>query len=79
MLEDYNENYKIKIDPEASLSKLTDSLSSIVVTSTNERQWFLEETDEAKRALKLIETLESRIDYLMGKIELPDKDSELIN
>ena len=32
-----------------------------------------------KRALKLIETLESRIDYLMGKIELPDKDSELIN
>ena len=79
LLEDYNENYKIKIDPEASLSKLTDSLSSIVVTSTNERQWFLEETDEAKRALKLIETLESRIDYLMGKIELPDKDSELIN
>ena len=78
LLEDYNENYKIKIDPEASLSKLTDSLSSIVLTSTNERQWFLEETDEAKRALKLIETLESRIDYLMGKIELPDKDSELI-
>jgi Lon protease-like protein len=79
LLEDYNENYKIKIDSEASLSKLTDSLSSIVVTSTNERQWFLEETNEAKRALKLIETLESRIDYLMGKIELPDKDSESIN
>ena len=66
LLEDYNENYKIKVDQSSSLSKLTDSLSSIIVSSSSERQYLLEELDEGKRAVKVIEVLESRIDYLIG-------------
>ena len=79
LLDDYNDNYKIKVDSSSSLSKLTDSLSSIIVSSSSERQYLLEELDEAKRATKVIEVLESRIDYLMGKLEIPDKDSSSIN
>ena len=78
-MDDYNDNYKIKVDSSSSLSKLTDSLSSIIVSSSSERQYLLEELDEAKRATKVIEVLESRIDYLMGKLEIPDKDSSSIN
>ena len=79
LLDDYNDNYKIKVDSSSSLSKLTDSLSSIIVSSSSERQYLLEELDEAKRATKVIEVRESRIDYLMGKLEIPDKDSSSIN
>ena len=71
--------YKIKIDPNANFCKLIDSLSSIVVSSSLERQYLLEELDEGKRGVRLIEVLESRIDYLMGKLELPDDKSNLIN
>ena len=79
LLEDYNDNYKIKVDQSSTLSKLTDSLSSIIVSSPSERQYLLEELDEGKRAVRIIEVLESRIDYLIGKLEIPDKDSTSIN
>ena len=79
LLEDYNDNYKIKVDQNSTLSKLTDSLSSIIVSSPSERQYLLEELDEGKRAVRIIEVLESRIDYLIGKLEIPDKDSTSIN
>ena len=79
LIQDYNDSYKIKIDPNANFCKLIDSLSSIVVSSSLERQYLLEELDEGKRGVRLIEVLESRIDYLMGKLELPDDKSNLIN
>ena len=79
LLEGYTEDYKIKIEPTYSLSKITDTLSSSMVSKASDRQLLLEEIDESIRAEKIIDVLESRIEILSGKIELPDKDSTLFN
>jgi Lon protease-like protein len=79
LLDGYTEDYKINIDSNTSLSKITDSLSSSMVAKASDRQLLLEEVDEAVRAESVIETLESRIEILSGKIEIPEANSTLIN
>ncbi len=79
LLDGYTDDYKIKIENNSTLSRITDSLSSSMVSKASDRQLLLEELDESVRAEKIIEVLESRIEILSGKIETPDSDSTLIN
>ena len=79
LLDGYTDDYKIKIENNSTLSKITDSLSSSMVAKASDRQLLLEEFDEKIRAEKIIQVLESRIEILSGKIETPDSNSTLIN
>ena len=79
LLDGYTDDYKIKIESSFPLSKITDTLSSSMVSKASDRQLLLEELDEGARAEKIIDVLESRIEILSGKIEIPDSDSTLIN
>tara|TARA_B100001996_G_scaffold292971_1_gene233166 strand:+ start:579 stop:1268 length:690 start_codon:yes stop_codon:yes gene_type:complete len=79
LLDGYTDDYKIKIENSYALSKITDTLSSSMVSKASDRQVLLEELNEGIRAEKIIEVLESRIEILSGKIEVPDSKSTLIN
>ena len=79
LIDGYSDNFKIQVENDVSLSKLTDSLSSSMVAKAKERQLLLEELNETLRAEKVIEILESRISLLSDKIEIPSSDSNLIN
>ncbi|NSW88348.1 LON peptidase substrate-binding domain-containing protein [bacterium] len=79
LLDGYTDDYKIKIENSYTLSKITDTLSSSMVSKALDRQILLEELDEGIRAEKIIDVLESRIEILSGKIEIPDSESTLIN
>jgi len=79
LLDGYTDDYKIKIESNSTLARITDSLSSSMVSKASDRQLLLEELNESLRAEKIIEVLESRIEILSGKIETPDSDSTLIN
>ena len=61
MLDDKLKKYKIKINPNLSLAKLTDILASVLITNVFEKQKYLEELNVTKRAEMMLSFLEARL------------------
>lgn len=76
MLDDKLKNYKIKVNPQLSLDKLTDILASVLITNVFEKQKFLEELNIVKRAEMILSFLETRLKM----IEITSgRQSDIIN
>ncbi len=61
MLDDKLKKYKIQVNPQLSLAKLTDILASVLITNVFEKQKFLEELNIIKRAEMILSFLETRL------------------
>ncbi|MGH7884298.1 MAG: LON peptidase substrate-binding domain-containing protein [Thermodesulfobacteriota bacterium] len=76
MLDERHENYKIKVNAELSLGKLTDILASVLISNVFEKQKFLEELNIDKRAEMIFSFLEARSKMLAVTSA---RQSEIVN
>jgi len=72
-------NHRIEINTSISLDKLTDTLSTLIVSNVFERQQLLEEINPAKRAEIIIRCLETRLELIKYTSKIAQRISKTRN